>query len=84
MRQVLVEGRRPLPVDESDRELLQGMGNCYRACGEDFENTVRMVSRGRGMTSEQCKARLQRIKEEFGETEEYRQLRARLPEDFPL
>lgn len=60
------------------------MGNCYDACGEDFENTVRMVGRARGLTPEEVKGRLATIKEESGETAEYRELRARLPEEFPL
>lgn len=77
-------GCLPLAVDEADWELLQGMGNCYEVCGEDFENTVRMVARSRGLTTEEVRQRLRRIKEEVGETEEYRRLRSRMPEDFPL
>lgn len=71
-------------VDEVDRELLEGMGNCYRACREGFEETMWMVGRARGLAPEEVKERLNRIREEFGETEEYRELRGRLPVDFPL
>lgn len=60
------------------------MGNCYRACREDFEATVRMVAGARGLTREEVVGRLRRLREEFGDSEEYRGLRARLPEDFPV
>ena len=60
------------------------MGNCYDVCREDFEETVRMVSSARGLTTGMVKARLHRMREEFGETETYRTLRARLPDDFPF
>ncbi|MFQ6012891.1 MAG: hypothetical protein ACE5LS_04535 [Thermoplasmata archaeon] len=71
-------------MNESDRELLTGMGNCYDVCGADFEETVRMVSQSRGLTVEVVKARLNRMREESGETEVYRSLRARLPAEFPF
>ncbi len=71
-------------MDDSDRELLTGMGNCYDVCREDFEETVRMVSSARGLTAGIVKARLHRMREEFGETEPYRALRARLPNAFPF
>ncbi|MCJ2520161.1 MAG: hypothetical protein LN412_04340 [Candidatus Thermoplasmatota archaeon] len=71
-------------MDEGDRELMEGMGNCYQACGENFEETVGMVARARAYTPEEVKTRLHRIREENGDTAEYRELRARLPEDFPF
>lgn len=71
-------------MEEWDRELLVGMGNCYKVCREDFEETVRMVAGSRGLTRENVKSRLTRLKEEFGGTEEYKVLRARLPDDFPM
>ncbi|MFQ5986445.1 MAG: hypothetical protein ACE5KQ_03720 [Thermoplasmata archaeon] len=71
-------------MNKSDRELLTGMGNCYEVCGEDFAETVRMVSSARGLTPEVVVARLNRIREEFGDTESYQILRARLPEQFPF
>lgn len=71
-------------MNESDRELLTGMGNCYDVCREDFEETVRMVSSSRGLTPDLVKARLHRMRKEFGETETYQGLRARLPHAFPF
>jgi hypothetical protein len=60
------------------------MGNCYDVCREDFEETVRMVSSARGLTPDIVKVRLHRLREEFGETEAYQALRARLPDEFPF
>ncbi|MFQ5918945.1 MAG: hypothetical protein ACE5I4_02720 [Thermoplasmata archaeon] len=71
-------------MDDSDRELLTGMVNCYDVCREDFEETVRMVSSARGLTPDIVKARLHRMREEFGETDGYQALRARLPDEFPF
>ncbi len=71
-------------VNDSDRELLTGMGNCYDVCGEDFEETVRMVSSARGLTPDVVRARLDRIRKEWGESGTYQALRARLPDDFPF
>lgn len=71
-------------MKERDRELLNGMGNCYRVCGEDFEETVRMVAGARGLSSDEVKSSLARIKEESGDTADYRALRARLPDHFPM
>jgi hypothetical protein len=71
-------------VNDSDRELLTGMGNCYDVCREDFEETVRMVSSARGLTPEVVKARLHRMREEFGDSEGFQTLRAQLPKEFPF
>lgn len=71
-------------VDEADRELLQGMGNCFEVCGDDFEHTVRMVARSRGLSPAEVKARLTYLKETLGDTPAYRRLRSRLPREFPL
>ncbi len=60
------------------------MGNCYEVCGDDFEGTVRMVAGSRGLSREEVKERLARIRQEFGDTMEYQALRARLPKDFPF
>ena len=65
-----------------ERELLQGMVNCYNACHANFEETVGMVGSGRGLTSEEVKEILRRLKEAGGE--DYLALRSRLPKDFPL
>ena len=37
------------------------MCNCYATCGADFENTVRMVSRARGLKSDDVKEILNQI-----------------------
>lgn len=66
-----------------DEELLQGMGNCYAACGANFEETLRMVGSNRGLTPAEVKARLRSLREESGEDPRYRELRARFPSTFP-
>jgi len=60
------------------------MGNCYSACGADFENTVRMVANARGLTENKVKEILERLKKLYGGEEEYVKLRNRLPKDFPM
>jgi hypothetical protein len=65
-----------------ERELLQGMVNCHRVCRENFEETVRMVGSARGLTSQEVKEILERLKRADGE--EYNALRSQLPDDFPL
>jgi hypothetical protein len=71
-------------VNDSDLELLTGMGNCYDVCGGNFEETVRMVSSARGLTPDVVKGRLNRIRAAWGESGTYQALRARLPDDFPF
>ena len=71
-------------MDYSEKELLAGMCNCYETCHEDFEGTVRMVARARGITEEEVKPRLLSIRERYGSTGEYAKLRTRLPKAFPL
>ncbi len=67
-----------------ERELLQGMANCYSACHADFEETVSMVSSSRGLSTLETKAMLKKIAQENGSDEEYRALRSRVPEEFPF
>ncbi len=67
-----------------ERELVTGMGNCYASCQGSFEDTVRMVGDARGLTPEQVRKMLSDIREKYGRDVEYRNLRGRLPEDFPL
>jgi hypothetical protein len=67
-----------------ERELLQGMGNCYSACGEDFQETTRMVASARGLTQSDVVAMLKQMREKYSPQEEYRSLRERLPKDFPM
>jgi hypothetical protein len=67
-----------------DRELLEGMCNCYSVCGEDFENTVRMVAGSRGRTPEDVKRALSRLAKEDWTEPDYQALRSRLPTEFPF
>ncbi|MCI4372019.1 MAG: hypothetical protein L3K02_00010 [Thermoplasmata archaeon] len=71
-------------MDARERELLTGMGNCYAACGADFEDTVGMVSDTRHRQPEEVKATLDRMRETYREDPEYQSLRRRLPDTFPL
>ena len=67
-----------------ERELLIGMGNCYAACHANFEETVEMVGNARGLKPEEVKSTLARIREKNLAEDEYRKLRSRMPEDFPV
>jgi hypothetical protein len=67
-----------------ERELLTGMGNCYASCGEDFEDTVRMVAGARGRTVEDVEATLAQMKASHKSDPDYVNLRKRLPAEFPL
>jgi hypothetical protein len=69
-------------VSAKERELLQGMVNCYNSCHANFDETVGMVGSARGLGSEEVKATLERLRKAGGE--DYRALRTRLPADFPL
>jgi hypothetical protein len=71
-------------MDARERELLTGMGNCFAACGADFDRTVGMVSDSRGRDPQEVKTTLARMKAAYAEDEEYRALRRRLPDSFPL
>jgi hypothetical protein len=71
-------------VNPRERELLTGMGNCFAACGEDFEGTVGMVADSRHLTPEEVKQTLARMKVEYGRDPEYLALRGRLPKTFPI
>jgi hypothetical protein len=63
---------------------MNGMGNCYASCHEDFEHTVEMVGDARGLTVDQVKKMLEEIREKYGVDADYLRLRGRLPKDFPL
>lgn len=65
-----------------ERELMNGMVNCYNACHANFEETVGMVGSARGLSPEQVKVILNRLEREDGD--EYRALRQKLPSEFPL
>ena len=60
------------------------MGNCYSVCGEDFENTVDMVARSRDRTETDVRETLARMAKEYADDGEYKELRERLPADFPF
>jgi len=65
-----------------EKELLQGMVNCYNTCHANFEETVRMVGSNRGLSPDEVKAILERLRRGGGD--EYNALRRRLPEGFPF
>jgi len=60
------------------------MGNCYEACGADFEDTIGMVAGSRRRTPEDVKQTLAAMAEQYGTDPEYQKLRARLPPSFPF
>ncbi len=61
---------------------MHGMVNCYHVCHGNFDETTEMVGSARGLTSQEVKRILTQIKLEG--SEEYKELRQRLPEGFPL
>jgi hypothetical protein len=67
-----------------ERELLQGMGNCYASCGDDFENTVGMVASARGRTPADVKETLLTMAKNYVSDKDYVTLRSRLPAEFPF
>ena len=71
-------------MNPRERELLQGMGNCFAACGEDFEGTTRMVASARGLEQEEVIQTLKTIRKNYENDQDYKKLRARIPEDFPV
>jgi hypothetical protein len=73
-----------LRVEPSERELLQGMGNCFDACHDDFDGTVRMVAGARRRTPEDVIATLRRMRERYGADSDYLGLRRRFPAEFPV
>jgi hypothetical protein len=67
-----------------EKELVQGMCNCYSSCGDNFENTVWMVARARGLSSEKVMATLSEVSGRCSNDDDYRELRRRLPAEFPF
>ena len=67
-----------------EQELLEGMCNCFSACGADFEGTVRMVAGARGRTEDDVKETLMALARSYSGDREYRSLRDRLPAEFPF
>jgi hypothetical protein len=71
-------------VDSRERELLTGMGNCFEACGANFEETVEMVASSRRRTPEDVKQTLAGMAQRYGSDADYKALRHRLPPSFPF
>jgi len=71
-------------MEELELELLRAAVRCYRACGEGFEETIRMISEARGLDPNFTKSVLMSLKSKYGEMKEYRNLRSQLPKDFPI
>lgn len=69
-------------MNPKERELLNGMVNCFSACHANFEDTVEMVGSARQLSPAEVKEILERLKQEDGD--EYKALRQKLPNDFPL
>ena len=67
-----------------ERELLQGMGNCYAACRASFEETLKMVGGSRSLSPEEVKTALTKLRKKYGTDREYKELRSRFPETFPV
>ena len=70
------------PLTPKELELMHGMVNCYHVCHANFDETVEMVGSARGLSVEEVKAILERLKREDGD--EYNSLRQQLPNEFPL
>lgn len=66
-----------------ERELLQGMGNCYAACHGTFDETVAMVAGSRGRSVSDVRATLTDLRTRCGLEPEFLELRARVPLEFP-
>jgi len=73
-----------MPLEPLERELLRAAVKCYRACGEGFEETVRMISEARGLDHMFTKSVLMRLKEKYKDDKEYLELRSQLPKEFPI
>lgn len=61
---------------------MNGMVNCYHTCHASFDETMEMVGSGRGLSPEEVRVILERLKQE--NSEEYKVLRQQLPAQFPL
>lgn len=60
------------------------MGNCYEACGENFDRTVEMVADSRHRTPEDVKGSLADMARKYGRDADYQELRRRVPPSFPF
>jgi hypothetical protein len=66
-----------------ERELLTEMRNCYAASHADFEETLEMICNPRGLSAEDVKAMLVAIRMKY-RRREYKTLRSRFPDSFPV
>ena len=71
-------------MNDKELELLTAAGNCYNTCLEDFDRTMEMISRWRGYTPEEVIEILRDVRKKYGQTDEYKKLRDRFPEEFPV
>ena len=69
---------------DEEQELLEGMCNCFSACGADFDGTVSMVAGARGRAEEDVKETLRAMATSYAQDGEYQGLRSRLPAEFPF
>ncbi len=60
------------------------MGICYGASYGDFEETLEMVRNLRGPSADDVKAMLVAIRMKYGRDREYKTLRSRFPNSFPV
>jgi hypothetical protein len=74
----------PSIVKYEEKELLQGMRNCYDVCGEDYDRTVEMVSSARDRDPSEVEKTLVSLRKKYGHTKEYQKIRNQIPEDFPF
>ncbi|MCH8905931.1 MAG: hypothetical protein IH840_02490 [Candidatus Heimdallarchaeota archaeon] len=67
-----------------EKELLEGMRNCYNWCEKDFDGTIEMVSSARDREPEEVKTTLKRLAKDYSQSKEYQKLRAEIPAEFPF
>jgi hypothetical protein len=67
-----------------EREMLTGMGNCFEACGADYRETLEMVAGTRRISTAEVEATLANLRSAEGDSPEYRTLRSRFPDTFPI
>lgn len=76
------EPRESSLLTPRERELMHGMVNCCHVCHANFEETTEMVGLACGLSSQEVKEILKRLRREDGD--EYKELREKLPDEFPL
>ncbi len=67
-----------------ERDLLVDMENCCAASHADFEETLEMVCKPRVLSAEDVKAMLVAIRTKNGRDGDYKTLRSRFPDSFPV